>query len=48
MSTDAGECLQFRMIEYTPEIMLGHLVMHDQLHMYRIEELWLTRDEFLH
>lgn len=34
-------------IEYSPEIMLRHLLMHDYLHCYRIEELWLTRDERL-
>ena len=34
-------------IEYTPYIMLRHILMHDHFHMYRIEELWLTTDEFL-
>ncbi len=34
-------------VTYTPHIMLRHLLMHDHLHMYRIEELWLTRDEYL-
>jgi hypothetical protein len=32
---------------YTPFIMLRHIMLHDQLHMYRIEELWLTKDEYL-
>jgi hypothetical protein len=32
---------------YTPEILVRHILMHDALHMYRIEELWLTRDEYL-
>ena len=32
---------------YTPFIMLRHIMMHDHLHMYRIEELWLTRDASL-
>jgi len=32
---------------YTPFIMLRHIMMHDQLHMYRIEELWLTKDHYL-
>ena len=32
---------------YTPYIMLRHIIMHDYLHMYRIEELWLTRPEYL-
>ncbi len=31
----------------TPKILLRHLVMHDQFHLYRIEELWLTRDTYL-
>lgn len=34
-------------LTYTPQFMLRHLVMHDHLHMYRIEELWQTRDEYL-
>lgn len=34
-------------IEYTPYIMLRHILMHDHFHMYRIEELWLTRNEFM-
>jgi len=33
--------------EYTPHILLRHVLMHDYFHMYRIEELWLTRDEYL-
>ena len=32
---------------YTPLNQLRHLLMHDHWHMYRIEELWLTRDQFL-
>lgn len=28
---------------YTPYIMVRHLLLHDYTHMYRIEELWLTR-----
>lgn len=32
---------------YTPYVMLRHMMMHDYLHMYRIEELWLTRPEYL-
>ena len=30
---------------YTPYIMLRHRLMHDYFHMYRIEGLWLSRDE---
>ena len=32
-------------IRFTPYIMLRHRLMHDHLHLYRIEELWLTRNE---
>ena len=32
---------------YTPYIMLRHFLMHDYFHMYRIEELWLTTEEFI-
>jgi uncharacterized damage-inducible protein DinB len=31
---------------YTPYILMRHILMHAHLHMYRIEELWLTREEF--
>ncbi len=34
-------------VTYTPAIFLRHIMMHDHLHMYRIEELWLTTDEYL-
>lgn len=29
--------------EYSPSILLRHLLLHDHVHMYRIEELWLTK-----
>jgi len=32
---------------FTPAIFLRHIMMHDHFHMYRIEELWLTSEEFL-
>jgi uncharacterized damage-inducible protein DinB len=32
---------------YTPYILLRHILHHDHLHMYRIEELWLTTEEYL-
>jgi hypothetical protein len=32
---------------YTPYILTRHLLMHDHWHMYRMEELWLTRDAYL-
>jgi hypothetical protein len=34
-------------VTFTPYIMLRHRLMHDHLHMYRIEELWLTREHCL-
>ncbi len=33
--------------QYTPYILARHVLMHDHWHMYRIEELWLTTDEYL-
>lgn len=33
--------------DYDPRILARHTLMHDHFHMYRIEELWLTKDEFL-
>jgi hypothetical protein len=33
--------------KYTPFIMLRHLLMHDHLHFYSIEELMLTNDQYL-
>ncbi len=32
---------------YSIPIIISHMVFHENWHMYRIEELWLTRDEFL-
>jgi uncharacterized damage-inducible protein DinB len=32
---------------YSLHILTRHLLMHDHWHMYRMEELWLTRDAFL-
>lgn len=34
-------------MEYNAGILLRHTLMHDHFHMYRIEELWLTKSEFL-
>jgi len=42
-----NEAIHPEYIIFTAEIFLRHIMMHDQLHMYRIEELWLTRDAFL-
>ena len=33
--------------KYNIEIILNHIIFHDYYHMYRIEELWLTKDEYL-
>lgn len=33
--------------QYNAKILLRHLLMHDHFHMYRMEELWLTRDPYL-
>ena len=32
---------------YSLYILARHTLMHDFRHMYRIEELWLTRDAYL-
>ncbi|GFO70039.1 hypothetical protein GMLC_36180 [Geomonas limicola] len=32
---------------YTLYILTRHILMHDHWHMYRIEELWLTKDQYL-
>jgi len=33
--------------EYSLYILARHVLMHDHWHMYRMEELWLTRDAYL-
>lgn len=33
--------------EYSLYILVRHILMHDYWHMYRMEELWLTRDAYL-
>lgn len=32
---------------YTLYILTRHILMHDHWHMYRMEQLWLTKDAFL-
>lgn len=32
---------------YSLGILVRHILMHDHWHMYRVEELWLTRDAYL-
>lgn len=33
--------------EYSLHILTRHVLMHDHWHMYRMEELWLTKDAYL-
>lgn len=33
--------------QYGVHIFARHILMHDHWHMYRIEQLWLTRDDYL-
>jgi len=33
--------------QYSLIILARHILMHDHWHMYRMEELWLTRDQYL-
>ncbi|RJQ59764.1 MAG: DinB family protein [Desulfobacteraceae bacterium] len=33
--------------QYSMYILARHMLMHDYWHMYRMEELWLTRDAYL-
>lgn len=33
--------------DYNLPILVRHILMHDHWHMYRMEELWLTRDAYL-
>lgn len=33
--------------QYSLPILARHILMHDYWHMYRMEELWLTRDAYL-
>jgi uncharacterized damage-inducible protein DinB len=33
--------------QYSLYILVRHILMHDHWHMYRMEELWLTKDAYL-
>lgn len=33
-------------INYSIPIILNHMIFHEYWHMYRIEEIWLTKEEF--
>ncbi len=32
--------------EYNIPLLLNHIIFHEYWHMYRIEEIWLTREEY--
>jgi uncharacterized damage-inducible protein DinB len=32
---------------YDATVLIRHVALHDHWHMYRMEELWLTRDQYL-
>jgi hypothetical protein len=33
--------------QYGFKILVRHILLHDSFHLYRMEELWLSRDEYL-
>ncbi len=33
-------------IQYNIPIIINHMIFHEYWHMYRIEQIWLTRDEY--
>jgi hypothetical protein len=33
-------------INYTIRLMVNHMIYHEYWHMYRIEEIWLTKEEY--
>ena len=33
--------------QYGFKILIRHILLHDSFHLYRMEELWLTRDEYV-
>ena len=33
--------------QYGFKILVRHILLHDSFHLYRMEELWLTRDDYL-
>lgn len=40
------EAMHDEYIKYNIPIIINHMIFHEYWHMYRIEEIWLTRDEF--
>lgn len=43
----AKEASHAEYIFYNIPIIVNHMIFHEYWHMYRIEELWLTRDEYI-
>lgn len=35
-------------IRYNIPIIMNHMIYHEYWHMYRIEDIWLTKDEYFH
>lgn len=33
-------------IQYNIPVIVNHMIFHEYWHMYRIEEIWLTKDEY--
>lgn len=43
----AKEASHAEYFSYNIPLILNHMIFHEYWHMYRIEELWLTRDEYI-
>jgi uncharacterized damage-inducible protein DinB len=43
----AKEASHAEYISYNIPIIINHMIFHEYWHMYRIEELWLTRDDYI-
>jgi hypothetical protein len=43
----AKEASHAEYISYNIPIIINHMIFHEYWHMYRIEELWLTREEYI-
>lgn len=40
------EAVHDEYISYNVPIIINHMIFHEYWHMYRIEELWLTKEEY--
>lgn len=40
------EAIHNEYIKYNIPIIINHIIFHEYWHMYRIEELWLTKEEY--